>query len=84
MIMQLKDALKEIEKLRSRNEKLKGKIYDLKEEIDELEEVNEELNYFNDDIYSFEVDNIADQAKAEYLLEIFDKYSLEELERRLS
>lgn len=82
--MKLKDALNEIEKLKSKNEKLEDKIYNLKEEIDELEELNEELNSFNDDRYTFEVDNIADQAKAEYLLEIFDKYSLEELERRLS
>lgn len=55
-------------------------ISGLKDKIEELEIYNYEI----DSEYSFEVDNIADQAKAEYLLEIFDKYSLEELERRLS
>lgn len=63
---------------------LQDKDVEISQLKDELEELNEELNSFNDDRYTFEVDNIADQAKAEYLMEIFDKYSLEELERRLS
>lgn len=84
MIMNLEEALKEIKKLDSENDRLQGRVYDLEDEIDELEEVNDELNHLIGNRYSFEVDNIADQAKAEYLLGIFDKYSLEELERRLS